>query len=146
MRAPASSIDATSKRWLAVLALVFLGSAAFLAHSFIKALSLPGEDGATTQQSASVSTGESTTRSEPAWILPPEARVVDDRQTLASVVSSDNKEKPVRKRDDAAAKEAARSQAEYLRTLVKQNKLPDVYGHLTVEQIDEMEKKNILIE
>ena len=63
-----------------------------------------------------------------------------------SVFSSDNKDRTVRKKDDAAIKEVVHHQAEYLRSLVKQNKLPDAYGHLTLEQIDEMEKNSILIE
>ena len=146
MSAPVSSIDAASRRWLAVLALVFLASAAFLAHSFIKALSLPGEDGATARQPARESAGEAPIRSEPVWILPQEARTVDDRQTTTNVFSSDNKDRTVRKKDDAAIKEVVHHQAEYLRSLVKQNKLPDAYGHLTLEQIDEMEKNSILIE
>jgi hypothetical protein len=37
-------------------------------------------------------------------------------------------------------------QAEDLRSMVKQNKLPAGYGHLTLEQIDEMEKNGIVIE
>jgi hypothetical protein len=146
MRSSASSMDVTSKRWLVVLALVFLGSTAFLGQAFIKALSSPSEDNVAVQPPSHESSREAFAKSEPTWIVPPEIRALDERQTAAGVISTDIKEKPVRKRDEAAAKEAVRSQAEYLRTLVKQNKLPDAYGHLTLEQIDEMEKSNILIE
>ena len=146
MSASASSIDASSKRWLALLALVFLASAAFLAHSFIKAMSSPNEDGVTAEQPARENAAKAPTRSEPAWSFPQEARVFDDRRAATGVSPSDNKDKTVPKGDDAAIKEVVRHQAEYLRTLIKQNRLPSAYGNLTLEQIDEMEKNNILIE
>ena len=146
MSSSTSSMDVASKRWLVALALVFLGSAAFLAQAFIKALSPPNENSVTVQPPAQENTREAFSKSEPTWITPPEIRALDDRQTATNIVRSENKDRVVRKKDDAATKAAARAQADYLRTLVKQNKLPDVYGHLTLEQIDEMEMNNVLIE
>jgi hypothetical protein len=37
-------------------------------------------------------------------------------------------------------------QAEYLRNLISQGKLPDTTGNLTKEQVDEMERKGITLE
>jgi hypothetical protein len=37
-------------------------------------------------------------------------------------------------------------QAEDLRSMVKQNKLPEALGHITLEEIDEMEKNGVVIE
>jgi hypothetical protein len=30
--------------------------------------------------------------------------------------------------------------------MIKKDKLPEAYGHLTLEQVDEMEKQGVLIE
>ena len=146
MSSSASSIDASSKRWLALLALVLLASAAFLAHSFIKAMSSPSEDSVTAEQPVRENAAEAPSRNERAWISTQEARAFDDRENATSISATDNMDKIVHEKDDAAIKEAVHVQAVYLRTLVEQNKLPRAYGHLTLEQIDDMEKNNILIE
>jgi hypothetical protein len=148
MNAPARSLDTASKCWLGVLALAFLVSVAILAHSFLKALAPPEENSATAHQAAPGGTGEVHAKSESGWSHIEPVRAVENRPvtTGADPFSSIINRAANRQQDAAAAKEAVHRQAEYLRTLVKQNRLPGGLGNLTLEQIDEMEKKGILIE
>jgi hypothetical protein len=141
-----SSMDTMSKRWLTALGLAVLVSIAILTRSFIDVLSPPQEKSDTAQQPLRGDAGESSTKSESTWSIPPEARAFDNRQNPPSVFPTDKRDKTVRKKDDAAIKAAVHQQAESLRALVKQHRLPHAYGSLTLKQIDEMEKNNILNE
>ena len=139
----APSIDATSKRWLTVLALAIVASVAILAYSFLKALSPLEEKSVKTQQPATDQAQEVPTGDQEAWNHPQQFQAVQEQPTVTSFPPSDAE---VRKKKEAARVAMVHHQAEDLRSMVKQNKLPAGYGHLTLEQIDEMEKNGIVIE
>jgi hypothetical protein len=145
MGAPSSSLDTTSKCWLAALALAILISTVILTRSFINAFSPPEDKSIETQQSAQDSTKKVTVAAQPEWITLQQSHPGDrQRADMGSPFNDSDFPKP--KNDAAVRKEMVHKQAEQLRAMVKQNKLPEVYGHLTMEQIDEMEKKGIMIE
>ena len=139
------SLDKDSKRWLAVLAAAGLLSVAMLAHSFMKALSPEEENSVTLQKSATAATGEARTRSEPAWSSSPQIAATENHEEAIRVSPFDGKKKLLTERDKVAEQQAAQQaevhrQANYLRKLIAAGKLPVGYGHLTREQVDEMEK------
>jgi len=148
MDTPSRPLDTASKCWLTVLAGAFLASVAILAHAFLRTMAPPEQNSATTQKDASGRTGEVHASSEPAWTYPQPGRAIENRPvtTGADPFSSIINRVANRQQDAAVAKEMVHGQAEYLRTLVKQNRLPAGLGNLTLEQIDEMEKKGIVIE
>lgn len=145
MSPASSSLDATSKRLLAALALALVISVVILTRSFINVLSPPEQTSPQTQQSVQAPTKTVSSVAEPQWISP--------QQSRSSAEQPADKESPFKdgdfgapKNDAAVRKEMVHMQAENLRAMVKQNKLPEAFGHLTTEQIDEMEKNGIIIE
>ena len=140
------SLDTDSKRWLAILATVFLVSVAMLTHSFMLALSPTQENNAAVQKPATATANETRTRSEPAWSSPQQTAVPENREAAIRVSPFDGKNKLLTKRDEMAAQQAeVHRQADYLRKLIAAGKLPAGYDHLTKEQVDDMEKKGITI-
>jgi hypothetical protein len=145
------SLDTDSKRWLAVLAAACLVSVAMLAHSFMKALSPAEENSAAVQKPATAVMDGARTRSEPAWSSSPQIAATENHEEAIRVSPFDGKNKLLTERDKVAEQQAAQQaevhrQAEYLRGLIAAGKLPAGYGHLTKEQVDDMEKKGITIE
>jgi hypothetical protein len=141
------SLDTDSKRLLAILATVFLVSVAMLTHSFMLALSPTQENNAAVQKPATANTDEVVTRSEPAWSSPQQTAVPENREAAIRVSPFDGKNKLLTKREEMAAQQAeVHRQADYLRKLIAAGKLPAGYGHLTKEQVDEMEKNGETIQ
>ena len=141
------SLDTDSKRLLAILATVFLVSVAMLTHSFMLALSTTQENNAAVQKPATANTDEVVTRSEPAWSSPQQTAVPENREADIRVSPFDGKNKLLTKREEMAAQQAeVHRQADYLRKLIAAGKLPAGYGHLTKEQVDEMEKNGETIQ
>jgi hypothetical protein len=141
------SLDTDSKRWLAVLAAACLVSVAMLGHSFMNALSPAQENTVTVQKSATVATDAARTRSEPTWINPPQTVVTEDRQAAERVSPFDGKNKLLTRKDEMVAQQAeVHREADHLRTLIATGKLPAGLGHLTKEQVDEMEKNGETIQ
>ena len=145
------SLDTDSKRWLAVLAAACLVSVAMLAHSFMKALSPAEENSAAVQKPATAATNEARTRSEPAWTSPQQIAATENHEEAIRVSPFDGKNKLLTKKDEVAAQQAAQQaevhrEADYLRKLIAAGKLPVGYGHLTKEQVDEMEKNGETIQ
>jgi LAS superfamily LD-carboxypeptidase LdcB len=145
MSPASSSLDATSKRLLAALALAILISVVILARSFINVFSPSEQISPQTQQSARDPAKTVSSVTEPQWISP--------QQSHNHAEQPADKESPFKdsvfgtpKNDAAVRKEMVHMQAENLRAMVKQNKLPKAYGDLTTERIDEMEKNGIIIE
>jgi hypothetical protein len=145
MSATTRSLDATSKRWLVVLAAVSLASVAFLTHLFVKVLSPEEENVAATQQPASEAPEQTPVRTEPSWMNPRQVGRVEDSQA-ARQDSPFDKQIATPKSRDEAQKEIAHQQADYLRKLIANGKLPAGLGNLTKEDVDEMEKKGIIIQ
>ncbi len=142
---PALSLDTTSKRWLTVLAVAVVISIIMLTRSFISAFSRPEAMNPETQKTAAAPAVTASTTAEPEWNLlsqSPGSTV----QHIHPDSSSETSDFGRPKRDAAIRKEQVHKQAQDLRSMVKQNKLPKSFGHLTTEQIDEMEKKGIIIE
>jgi hypothetical protein len=148
MNAISRSIDAGSKRWLMVLAVTVAASIIFLAYAFVQTLSPPIPSVVAPQKSNPAPAEEAVTRSEPDWGA---AQAVQG--SLAATTRAD----PFAAQSAAAARAAAANdpvvrqkvvheQAEYLRNLISQGKLPDTTGNLTKEQVDEMERKGITLE
>jgi hypothetical protein len=145
MNAIPKSTDDGSKRWLLVLAVMAAASVIFLVYSFIKAQSPPEQSVVAPQKPAPAE--EAVTRSEPDWNGAAAGQVAEGSQAPAS------RPDPFAAQNAAAAKndpvvfqKAVHQQAEYLRKLISEGKLPGGYGNLTKEQVDEMEKKGLLIE
>ena len=145
------SLDTDSKRWLAVLAAACLLSVAMLAHSFRQALSPAEENSAAVQKPATAAANEARTRSEPAWTSPQQIAATENHEETIRVSPFDGKNKLLTKTDKAAEQQAAQQaevhrEADYLRKLIAAGKLPVGYGHLTKEQVDEMEKNGETIQ
>ena len=141
------SLATDSKRWLAVLAAACLVSVAMLAHSFRRALSPAEENSAAVQKPATAATNEARTRSEPAWTSPQQIAATENHEEAIRVSPFDGKNKLLTKTDKLAAQQAeVHRQAEYLRGLIAAGKLPAGLGHLTKEQVDEMERMGTTIQ
>ena len=148
---PGWSLDTDSKRWLTVLAAACLVSIIMLTHSFMNALSPAEENSATVQKPATAATTEARTRSEPAWTSPQQIAATENHEETIRVSPFDGKNKLLTKTDKVAAQQAAQQaevhrQADYLRSLIAAGKLPAGLGHLTKEQVDEMEKNGETIQ
>lgn len=146
MNAVSRSIDAGSKRWLAVLAATVAASVIFMVYSVIQTLSPSRPTVVAPQKPASA--GEPATRTEPDWNA---AHAGQGLEVPAA------REDPFAAQEAAAAKAAAahdpvarqqdvHRQAEYLRGLISQGKLPSCFGKLTKEQVDQMEKNGLTIQ
>ena len=146
MSTTGKTMDAASKRWLAALAIAFLAAVAVLTHSFINVLSPPERSDAKTRQVVTDRPEEAHALHQLEWSRPQEFHAVEAQHATTSPFASNDSDAAKRKKDEAVREEMVHQQAESLRSLVKQNKLPEGYGHLTVEQIDEMEKKGIVIQ
>jgi len=137
------SMDTSSKRWLTILAVTAAASVIFVAYSFVKALSPPEPSVAAPQKPTPAPTEEAVTRSEPDWNA---AQVVPGSQAAATRVDPfATQYAAAAKNDPVAAQQAVHREAEYFRTLISQGKLPECYGKLTKEQVDQMEKKGVMI-
>jgi hypothetical protein len=147
------SLDTDSKRWLAVLSAACLVSVAMLAHAFTKALAPTEENSVTVQKPAPAAATKERTRSEPAWgnspqIASPQIAANENHEVTTDRVSPfDSKNKLRTKVDDLAAEKAmVHEQADYLRKLIAEGRLPASLGKLTKERVDEMEKNGITIQ
>lgn len=145
MSPASSSLDATSKRLLAALALAILISVVILTRSFFNALSPSEDKSIETQQSTPNPAKKVTAVAQPEWTTSQPSHP-GDGQGADRGSPFKNSDFPTPKNDAAVRKEMVHNHAEDLRAMVKQNKLPKSFGHLTMEQIDEMEKNGIVIE
>jgi hypothetical protein len=145
------SIDTGSKRWLVVLAVTAAASVMFLAYSFIKAQSPPDQSAVETQKPTATHAEEAVTRNEPDWASATAGHTAGD--SLANTTRPDPfaakyaaEAKAAAANDPVVRQRAVHQQAEYLRELIARGKLPEGYGNLTKEQVDDMETKGLLIE
>ena len=145
MSQASSSLDTMSKGLLAALALAILVSIVILTRSFISVLSPSEQTTVQTQQSAQEPARTVSSGTESEWISSQQSR--SSAEQSADQVSRFKHDGLSNPRNDAAAREAmVHMQAENLRNLARQNKLPEAYGNLTPKRIDEMEKNGIIIE
>jgi hypothetical protein len=101
----------------------------------------------TVQKPATAATSKARTRNEPAWSSPQQIATTEPSEAAIRVSPFDGKNKLMTKRDEMAAQQAeVHRQADYLRKLIAAGKLPVGYGHLTKEQVDEMEKNGETIQ
>jgi len=132
-----------SKRWLAILAVTAVASVIFVAYSFIQTLSPPVPTVVAPQKPTPAPTGEAVTRSEPNWntaqVVPGSQAAATHADPFAAQYAAAAAHDPVVHQRDV------HRQAEYLRNLISQGKLPQGLGSLTKEQVDEMEQKGIII-
>ena len=145
MNTTSRPLDSTAKRWLAILAVVSLASIAFLTHSFMKVLAPEEENTAVTQQPASDEPSQISANSEPSWMNPRQVGRVEESQN-SNPDSPFDKQISAPKSHDEVHKEMVRNQADYLRKLIANGKVPTGLGKLTKEQVDEMEKNGIVIQ
>lgn len=136
-------LDTASKRWLAVLAAACLVSMAVLMHSFFNALSPQDEHAVTAQPPARVETQLVRPGIEPARNSPQASGASQEDQVAPAARIS-----PFEAQDATAQayREEVHKQAEYLRKIMVNGKLPACFGSLTKEQVDEMQKKGITIQ
>jgi len=135
------------QRWLTVLAVAAAASVIFLAYSAVKALSPPEPSIVAPQKSTPAPAAGAVTRTEPDWNGAAAAPVAEG--THAPVSRPDPfaaQNAAAAKNDPVVFRKAVHQQAEYLRKLIAEGKLPGGYGNLTKEQVDDMEKKGLLIE
>ena len=139
------SRDTASKGWLAALALALLISIVIVVRSFVSAFSTPDQVNLPAQQAAQVPSSSMVTvdtSAEPEWSTPSPAST-----TVPKHIPPVKREEFTSPKQAAAIRQAmVHQQAQNLRAMVKQNRLPRSFGHLTLEQIDEMEKNGIVIE
>jgi hypothetical protein len=139
-------LDTAAKRWLALLAVAFVVSVGVLMHSFFAVLS-PPEQTVVAQRPAAEAAEPVHVRSEPVWNSPPRMGTTEETPAPPVRVSPFAAQDAARvSNDPIAARNRVHLQAEYLRKLIADGKLPRGLGDLTKEQVDEMEKKGILIE
>jgi hypothetical protein len=144
MSAISWSLDTPAKRWLAILAGVFLLSLAVLMYSFITALT--AREQITVAQPPAAKVSEPVhVRTEPAWDSAQPIETVKQTSAADRVSPFDNQKPPPTKRDPVVYQQMVHRQAEYLRTLITNGKLPPGLGNLTKEQVDEMEKNGEII-
>jgi hypothetical protein len=140
------SMDASSKRWLAALGVVALVSLSILTRSFCIVLFPTKPEPVAAQTSTPAR--EAVARTEPAWNTTTPSRSAEDPQDTPPRVSpfaAQEAAAAAAKAHELSAQQAVHRQAEYLRNLISQGKLPQGFGNLTKEQVDEMEKKGITI-
>jgi hypothetical protein len=142
------SLDTATKRWLALLAAVFLLSTGVLVHSFLTASSPQEPITVTAVQRPVPQTAEEVrTRSEPAWGQAQQAGRSEQSAVAERVSPFDAQEAAARKKiDPVARQEAVHQQANYLRNLIAAGKVPSGLGNLTKEQVDQMEKEGVTIQ
>ncbi|MGO9246700.1 MAG: hypothetical protein ACLPT4_00755 [Verrucomicrobiia bacterium] len=148
MNAISRSVDTSSKRWLTVLAVTAGASVVFVAYSFVRTLSPTGPSVVAPQKPTPTPTEEAPPRSEPDWNA---AQVVPGSQAAATRVDPFAAQyaaaaKAATAHDPVARQQDVHRQAEYLRNLVSQGKLPEGLGNLTKQQVDEMEQRGITIQ
>jgi hypothetical protein len=138
------SMDASSKRWLIVLGAAVLVSIIILTHSFINALFSSKEE----TVAVSVRSEEAVARTEPDWNSTQAGHVPQTMTTRPDPFAAKYaaEAKAAAANDPVVHQQAVHQQAEHLRNLISQGKLPQGLGNLTKEQVDEMEKKGLLIE
>ena len=135
------SFDGNSKRLLAALACAMVIAVIILTRSFI-ALLAPPEPGITDSQKATTPVVKANTEFPSAWYAQ-----AQDSSTAPKHITSVKRDEFDPPKNDAEIRQAmVHRQADDLRKMVKQNKLPASLGHLTLEQIDEMEKNGIVIQ
>ena len=146
MSAISWSLDTAAKRWLALLALVFVVSVGVLVHSFLDALSPQEQKADVAQPRASVVLEPVHVRTEPAWNSPQPVETVKQSPVGERVSPFDTQPATVRRKADPVVhQQMVHQQADYLRNLIAAGRLPKGLGNLTKEKVDEMEKKGDLI-
>lgn len=150
MSAIPRSTDDGSKRWLIVLAATAAASIAFVAYSFVKTLSPPEQSVVAPQKPPAVPAEEAVTRIEPDWNSATAGHGVEESRAPARgpdpfAAQNAAAAKAAAANDPVATQDAVHQQAEYLRNLISKGKLPEGFGKLTKEQVDEMEKNEVLI-
>ncbi|HTS19421.1 MAG TPA: hypothetical protein VMP11_17725 [Verrucomicrobiae bacterium] len=145
----ASLLDTDSKRWLAVLAAAVAVSIVFITYSFLKTLSPAEPTVVASQKPAPPPADTPVTRAEPDWnATPASTPLVESAATrpdpFAAQYAAEARDAAAH--DPVAHAKAVQHQAGYLRDLISQGKLPQGFGKLTKEQVDDMEKKGVLIE
>jgi hypothetical protein len=142
MNAVPESPDTSAKRWLAVLAAAVLVSVAVLAYSFRNALS-PQAETVTVQPPAREATQPVRTRTEPALNGTRSASASADDSLVPAGRTS-----PFEAQENAERQthEALQRQAEYFQKVMVNGKLPSSLGGLTKEQVDDLQKKGLIVE
>lgn len=140
--------DASSKRWLTVLAVTVAASVIFVAYSFIQTLSPPASSVVAPQKSTAPSTEEPPARVEPDWNTVPAGPGGQAATAQADPFAAQNAAaaKAAAANDPVARQKIVHEQADYLRNLIAQGKLPECFGNLTKEQVNEMEQKGLTIQ
>ena len=141
------SMDADSKRWLTFLAVTAAVSVVLAAYAFVKTLSPPQQSVAEPQKPTPAQTDGATVNSSLDWSTARAGHGSEAATTREDPFAAQDAAaaKAAAKNDPAAAQEAVHREAEYLRNLISQGKLPGSYGNLTKEQVDQMEKDGIMI-
>jgi hypothetical protein len=145
MSAIPRSMDDGAKRWLAFLAVMGVASVILTVYAFVKTLS-PPEPSVVAPEKPTLAPIETTvTRSEPDW----NATQAGQRTQAATATTRADpfaaQDAAAARNDPVAAQQAVHREAEYLRNLISQGKLPGAYGNLTKEQVDQMEKNGLMI-
>lgn len=150
MSAISSSVDTDSKRWLTVLGVAAAIAVIFLAYSFVTQLSPPDQSVTAPPKPAATHAEEAVARAEPDWASATAGHTAGD--LLANTTKPDPfaakyaaEAKAAAAHDPVARQQDVHRQTEYLRNLISQGKLPECFGHLTKEQVDEMERKGVTI-
>jgi hypothetical protein len=144
------STDDGSKRWLIVLAVTAAVSVSFLVYSFVKTLSPPEQSVVAPQKPAAWPAEETVTRVEPDWNSATAGHAAEGSRAPARgpdpfAAQNAAAAKAAAANDPVATQKAVHQQAEYLRNLISKGKLPEGFGKLTKEQVDDMEKNEVLI-
>ena len=139
-----SIFDTPAKRWLAVLAGAFVLTVAVLMHLSFNATT-PMERAEVKQPQAEAAETVQT-RVEPVWTNPEPMPEMPRPVPPAKPSPFEAQDKATVANDPLAMQRRVHMQAEYLRQLIADGKLPRGLGNLTKEQVDEMERKGILVQ
>ncbi len=144
MNAIPQSIDTGSKRWLTILAVAAAASIVVVAYSFVQTLAPPEPSVVAPQKPTPAPTGEAVTSSEPDWNAAP---VGPGSQAAATRVDPFAAQyAAAAAHDPVVHQREVHRQADYLRNLISQGKLPEGFGNLTKAQVDQMEQRGVTIQ
>jgi hypothetical protein len=135
--------ETTSKWWLIGLAAAVLVSLAVLAHSFLSTFSPTEEHIEKVQRPASEATRSVVTRTEPAWDGAQSAGGIAENQLAPAKRTSPFE---AEENTEQQARAALQTQAKYFQKVMVNGKLPASLGSLTKEQVDDLQKKGLIIE
>jgi len=130
-----------NKNLLVVLGLALVFALTMLGYVVYRMLYAAEERSVAIETDSPAQVERTVTQTQSQWTPPPAPP--SNLQRKAAPVDDDPAALPINK--EARDRQIVHQQAETLRQMIRENRLPRSYGNLTLERVDEMEKKGICI-